>query len=306
MKRHYVAGVRIAGVACAVPKRVVKCEGRSAKVVGVEERRFAESDRSLIDLGAAAAKRLMTDLGWQPDTVGALVFVTQTNWRRMPSISCELHAQLGLPNNVPAFDLNMACSGYVYGLWVAASLRLPRVVLVVGDTISRFLDPDDASTYPIFGDAVSATGLELTGQLGGIEFIGGTDGNGAESLYCTDKLHMDGLQVFNFALSIVPTMINNVTMSSHVDFHFFHQANKFLLDAITTKARIAQDKVPTNMSRYGNTSSSSIPLLFCDSDATEHLRSRKCRVALYGFGGGLSWGGILTEIDRLSCSLVEM
>lgn len=303
MPTFNMPGVRIAGVACAVPHNVVPGSEKASRLVGIKERRFVQDDSSLLELATEAARALRYDLKW--NEVDALVFVTQTAPRRMPSISCELQRTLRLPS-IPCFDLNMACSGYVYGLWVAASLRLPRVLLVVGDTISRFLDPADASTYPIFGDAVSATAVEMTGENVRIEFNGGTDGSGAEALFCEERLYMDGQAVFDFALSTVPSLVERTTMHGHVDFVLMHQANKYLLDAIAKKARIAPEKVPSNIAKYGNTSSASIPLLLCDSEATESVRTRKCRLAMIGFGAGFSFGGILTDVGPIPLSLVEV
>lgn len=321
MKHHYVSGVRITGVACAVPKNVVpNTDTRAAGMVGVKERRFVDDGGDLLCLAEAASHRLLADMHWAPQAVDALVFVTQTSPRRMPSIACELHEELGLPHHVPAFDLNMACSGYTYGLWVSASLRLPRVLLVVGDTISRFLDPLDASTYPIFGDAVSATALELTGDPVGIDFVGGTAGSGADGLcildtnqefekhecYRRETLHMDGAAVFHFALSTVPGLITETTLNAYTDWVLMHQANKSLVEAIAKKAKVDLARVPMNLSRYGNTSSASIPLLMCDSEATEALRTRKNVVAMFGFGAGWSMAGVRTEVEALNLSLVEI
>jgi 3-oxoacyl-[acyl-carrier-protein] synthase-3 len=229
----------------------------------------------------------------------------------MPSLACELHQQLGLQRNIPAFDLNMACSGYVYGLWVAASLRVPRCLLVVGDTISRFLDPVDASTYPIFGDAVSATTIELVGGNTRIDFVGGTDGGGAESLKIercvgNDRLIMDGSAVFNFAVSTVPGLVAETSYNAFTDWFLFHQANKMMVEHIAKKASLDMARVPMNIAKDGNTSSASIPLLMCDSAATAHLRSHMSTVCMFGFGAGLSWGGVRVELDPLTLSLLEV
>lgn len=308
MSRVIVPGARITGVACAVPRNVMKNEDeRVAKMVGVQERRHLQEGLSLLTLAGFAAGELLLNLGHP--SIDAIVFVTQTAPRRMPSVSCELQESLGLPKTTLAFDLNMACSGYVYGLWVAASLRLPRVLLVVGDTISRFLDPKDASTYPIFGDAVSATVIEQVGENARIEFVGGTDGCGAESLCITDGaewLQMDGPAVFQFALSTVPSLIEQTTMSGNIDWLLLHQANAMLLQHIVKKAKVDPAKVPSNIARYGNTSSASIPLLMCDSECTESLRTKTNALAMCGFGAGLSWGGILTETKPMPCSVVEV
>ena len=313
MKRHYIPGVRIAGVACAVPKGI---EGpgkheRAAKMVGVEQRRFVAEGDSLLGLAVHASVRCMEIVDWA--AADALIFVTQTAPRRMPSVSCELHDALAFPPGTPAFDLNMACSGYVYGLWVAASLRLRRVLLVVGDTISQFLDHGDASTYPIFGDAVSATALEQTGENFGIDFVGGTDGSGAESLCITRRYHdqaevlrMDGQAVFNFALSTVPELVAETTLNGFCNWYLFHQANAMMIQHIAKKAGLDSARVPMNIAKYGNTSSASLPLLMCDSECTEALRTGKNVLALFGFGAGYSMGGIRTVTDRLPCSVVQV
>lgn len=311
MNRVIVPGARITGVACAVPRNVVKnTDERSVKMVGVQERRHGDDSSGLLILAEQASNRLLREMGWP--SADAIVFVTQTAPRRMPSISCELQDSLGFPKSTLAFDLNMACSGYVYGLWVAASLRLPRVLLVVGDTISKFLDPADASTYPIFGDAVSATALERDPDNANarIEFVGGTDGGGDTILFLpTDGdcyLRMDGSSVFQFALSTVPGLIEQTTMNGYVDFLLLHQANATMLQHIVKKSKIDPAKVPSNIARYGNTSSASIPLLMCDSECSESLRTKTNTIAMCGFGAGLSWGGILTETKPMPCSVVEV
>lgn len=305
MNRLIVTGARITGVACAVPRNVVvNGDERTIKMVGVRERRHVDVEDGLYRLSIAASNRLMREMGWS--SADAIVFVTQTAPRRMPSVSCELQHALGFPKTTLAFDMNMACSGYVYGLWVAASLRLPRVLLVVGDTISRFLEQNDPATSPIFGDAVSATALEAVGENARIEFVGGTDGSGSESLHCDTRLHMDGPSVFQFALATVPGIIEKTTMNGHVDWLLLHQANAMMLQHIVKKTKISPDRVPSNISRYGNTSSASIPLLMCDSECSTSLRTRTNILSLCGFGAGLSWGGILTETKPMPCSVVEV
>lgn len=314
MNQHYVPGARIAAISCAVPQTEIFNTGgdeRAGKAVGVLSRRHTPRDTSFLDLAYRAAWESLNAVDWHASTAQALVVVTQSQPRRIPSIACELHQRLGMAPDVPAFDVGLACSGYPYGLWIAASLRLPRVLLVVGDTISRYLNPEDKGTYPIFGDAVSATCLTSDKKPGGITFIGGTNGRGAESLYtyndgALETLHMNGQDVFDFALSSVPPLIEATTMNGYIDWYLFHQANKMMVDHIARKAKLEAARVPFNLDRYGNTSSASIPLLMCDSDATEALRTRKNRIAMFGFGAGFSYGSVLMDTEPMPLKVAEV
>lgn len=314
MKQRHITGVRIASVACAVPSFVFRNDGeraRTGKAVGVLEKRHAmQHDGALLELANSAARNALLAAEWSPQAVDAVVFVTQTAPRRMPSISCELQDVLGLTTATLAFDVNLACSGYTYGLWIAASLRLPKVLLVVGDTISHFLNELDAGTYPIFGDAVSATCLEMNGDNNTLYFVGGTDGAGAEALsvgpYPRDFLRMDGQAVFDFAVSTVPSVIAATTMNGYVDYFLLHNANKAMLQMIGRKAQIDLGRMPWNGDKWGNTSSASIPMLMCASDATHAINTRKTRLAMFGFGAGFSYGGVLLDTDCVPTSLTEI
>ena len=125
-------------------------------MTGVAERRVATT-QTTGTLGWLAARTLMERMGWEADRLGAIIFVTQSPDVRMPAMACHIAGLLGA--NCPAFDVIMACSGYVYGLWLARNLR-GRVLLIAGDTVSRMCDPTDKATYPLFCDAVSASAIE--------------------------------------------------------------------------------------------------------------------------------------------------
>lgn len=321
MRTRQVPGVRLVAVSCAVPQNEISNTGaneRAGRAVGVAQRRHVTAGTTFLDLAYRAAWESLQAAHWHASAPQALVVVTQSQERRIPSVACELHKRLGMDPDVPAFDVGLACSGYVYGLWIAGSLQLPRVLLVVGDTISRFLDPSDKATYPIFGDAVSATCLAHDFGPGVMNFIGGTDGHGAESLKTVsclsgiiepshqETLHMNGQDVFDFAIQTVPPLVAETTMNGYCDWYLFHQANRMMLEHIVKKAKLPIERVPFNLMRYGNTSSSSIPLLMCDSECSESLREKKNRVAMFGFGAGYSYGGILMDVGPLPTNVVSV
>lgn len=296
----------IKGIVSAVPANIVKNTDESfIKMTGVRERRIAGAVTTG-EYGFIAADKLLHDLAWNPKDVGALIFVTQTPDVRMPATACKVAAMLGL--KCAAFDVALACSGYVYGLWLASRIG-GRVLLIAGDTVSRMCDINDRSTYPLFGDAVTATAIEVPQGFEATKpaFHLGTDGTGFSSLIADPLIKMDGAEVMNFALQTVPKLVADVTMNAHVDWHFFHQANEFLLKHIVKKCGIAPETAPMNIAKYGNCSSASIPLVMCDGAATPLLKSRSNRVGLYGFGAGFSWGGVMLDLEPLQvCEVVEV
>jgi 3-oxoacyl-[acyl-carrier-protein] synthase-3 len=320
-----IHGVAIAGVVTAVPSHVVSNEdfrsafsaddvANVAKMIGVKERRRARKGETTADLCQAAARTLLDDLKWDAEEVGIIVFVTQCPDYALPATACVLQAKLGVSTNCAAFDVNLGCSGYVYGLWLVASLmnssNATRALLLVGDT-AYYADPSDRSTAMIFGDAGSATALVRMDASAPWRFILGTDGRGAENLIvhksgtrqsASDdprmagrdpaKLFMDGGEIFNFTLSTVPKLGNQLVDTegalAQYDAFLFHQANTFMIRHIAKKMRLNPSKVPINMDRFGNTSSASIPLLMSDIMAPS-LTTRENRLALFGFGVGYSW-----------------
>lgn len=320
-----VSGVALRGVVCALPNHRVENDafverfGEKAvaditALTGVSTRYVADPEQTTSDLCFIAAETLLARLDWKHESVDALVFVSQTPDQRMPATSCILHGRLGLSPRCQAFDVGLGCSGYVYGAWIAAALMaagVRRVLLLAGDTSSRLVAPGDRGTATLFGDAGSATAFEFAQDALPVSFNLGTDGNGAKYLTvpgggfrpppegstCAETLQMDGSAVFGFTISRVPTLIRDILAQADrtvedIDFFALHQANRFILKHITKKLKIPDDRLPINIDRYGNTSSASIPLLFC-TDMAARLTERPTNVLMAGFGVGLSWGGAL-------------
>lgn len=336
-------GARIAGIVSCVPPRVVEnkdflerfSEAAVAdvtKMLGVQARRWVEPGVSTSDLCTKAGAHLLAGLSWAPETVDGILFVSQTPDYRLPATACVLQAKLGIRVGAMAFDINLGCSGYAYGLWLAMTMVqsgvVKRVLLAVGDTASQFVDPSDRSTALLFGDAGTVTAIEHCDEPGvdtSAHFILGTDGAGAANLIIPQggykdgtqsgdsrlegrdptRLFMDGGEIFNFTLRAVPKLIaaclegSQRTVDEH-DAFLFHQANHFMIKHLTKKAKLPADRVPINIDRYGNCSGASIPLLISTELATT-LREKTQRIALFGFGVGYSWGSASLNVGPLAC-----
>lgn len=339
-----VAGARIAGLVSCLPREQVDNGGFAerfgqaqvdevVKMIGVQSRRRVAPGQTTRDLCRAAGARLLEGLGWAPDSVDALILVSQTPDYRLPASACALQADLGLPPGVIAFDVNLGCSGYPYGLWLAQTMvaggAARRVLLAVGDTISRIVDPGDRATAMLFGDAGTVTAIEADAD-GRAHYILGSDGRGAANLVVPEggfrehvpgadarldgrdpaALYMDGGEIFNFTLRSVPPLVARtvehagVALDDH-DAFLFHQANLFMLKHLAKKAKLAPEKVPMNIDRYGNTSSASIPLLMT-TDLAERLRAGPTRLAMFGFGVGYSWASASLNVGPLPiCETIE-
>lgn len=328
-----VTGGRIAGLVSCVPARVIDNTSFRErfgdkvddieKMTGVRERRQVSADVTTADLCQRAAEALLDRLGWERDSVNALFFVSQTPDYRLPASACALQDRLGLGKALIAFDINLGCSGYPYGLWLAmtavTSGAVRRALLLVGDTISKTVDPDDRSTAMLFGDAGTATAIEAD-PGSEARFILGTDGAGerqliiAEGAFRTarevgtersraDTLYMDGGAIFNFTLATVPRLVAATTDESGVDAFdafLFHQANAFMLQHLAKKAKLPAAKVPLNIDRFGNTSSATIPLLMT-TELADRLKNESLRLGLFGFGVGFSWGSADVTVGPLAC-----
>lgn len=197
MSTSKISGVKISGIASAVPEQIrtilddmkVFGEDEVSKIsesIGVKSRHVAPPHLCTSDLCYSAAERLLSDADWAKDSVNALIFVSQTPDYRLPATSCVLQNRLGLSTECAAFDISMGCSGYIYGLWMASNLiaggSADRVLLLVGDTSNKLLSPQDRSVALLFGDAGTATLLEKSASAESMTFVMGTDGAGSGNL----------------------------------------------------------------------------------------------------------------------------
>lgn len=267
--------------------------------------------------------------------MNALIFVSQTPDYVLPATSCVLQNRLGLSTHCAAFDLNLGCSGYIYGLLSAFGLisenGIKRVLLLVGDTVSKMVSPNDIPANILFGDAGTATAIEFDSKAEASYFNLGSDGSGEKSLIVEaggfrkpaseqtkirkshakdhvirsdEDLFVDGSAVFSFTLQRVPEIIHQLLNLAgqplnNVDGWLLHQANKFMLDYLGEKTQINSDKIWMNIEEYGNTSSASIPLLMVTHGKKHGLDKQVKKIGMVGFGVGLSWGGTLIQMNQV-------
>ena len=323
-----IDGFRIAGVSTCVPPRAVdnmEC-GKDygvdevRKVVamaGVKYRRVVDAGVTSADLCFEAAERLLSQLGWARESITGLILVTQTPDYFLPSSSCLVHKWLGLSDQCAAFDIGLGCSGYPYGLYIAATMLKAggqqRILMLHGETPSRFTSPDDHATTLLFGDAGSATALESSPTTAAGFFCLQTDGSGYDGLILRggafrDRepqnpreryLEMDGAGIFNFTMSRVPKLINETLQFSElkvddIDWFLFHQSNRFIMKHLAKKCALPEQRVPFVLDQYGNCGGPSVALALTQGLPT--IERKDCRVMLLGYGVGLSWSSAIVDL----------
>lgn len=313
-----ISGVRLARLACAIPSAVVTNERFSAafgaeqmqkfeKMVGVKERRMTSKDETTAALATHAAERIVGG-----KDVDAILFVSQTPDRILPATACIIHQELDLKPDCIAYDINLGCSGFVYGVFSAAGLLkmdgVRRVLLCGGDTISKLTDGNDSASAPLFGDAGFALMLERDETAPEIRYAFKTDGTGSRAISCDfgGRLAMDGMDVFNFTINEVPDLIKAEMSAAQLtaesaDYLVLHQANRFVLKQVAMMTGFSMKKVPVSMDRYGNTSSASIPLTLCDLASRDQGVKK---IVMSGFGVGLSWGTLIMDFDLSTCEAI--
>ncbi|MEM7790571.1 MAG: 3-oxoacyl-[acyl-carrier-protein] synthase III C-terminal domain-containing protein [Verrucomicrobiota bacterium] len=315
---------------------------RLKKTIGLDRRRVVGDGETTADLCESAALRLFSQTDLNKESVEALIFVTQTPDYSQPCNAAVLHGRLGLKKSVAAFDVNLGCSGYVYGLWLAYMMiesgSCRNVLLLAGDTISRVVHPKDRTVAPLFGDGGSATWITRSSEESVSWFDLGTDGVGYDKLIIpaggfrapssskskteitdqegnvrtAESLHMDGAEIFNFSISEEPSAVRELLDfakidQEEIDYFVFHQANRYILKNIAKRLEIPDSKVPMQtVERFGNQSSASIPSAICGELRTILKSKKKTKVFISGFGVGLSWGSAILEISNLGiCEIIE-
>ncbi len=296
-----------------------------ASKVGVHQRHVAAADETAADLAVKAAQSLFKQGKCGPQEVDFVLFCTQSPDYFLPTSACIIQKRLGLRTDIGALDFNLGCSGYVYGLALAKGLVVSgvaaNVLLLTGETYNKHLHPKDKGNRTIFGDAASATlvGTDGIAEIG--KFSLGTDGSGADNLIIksggmrcpkrqddlhfdennnpvsSDYLYMNGSEIFTFTLDNVPPLIadtlsRNGVEKDEADLYVFHQANKYMLDFLRKKIRIAPERFYYCLSEYGNTVSNTIPIALSNA-LQDGFLTKGMKVVIAGFGVGYSWGGCL-------------
>lgn len=335
-----LSGLSLKGISTAVPIQsednetleLIPAKERKSFIeqTGIRYRRIVPAGVTASDLCVSAAGPLLQKLAWAATDIDVLIFISQTPDYLIPNTASVIHRRLGMSKKCIALDINLGCSGYVYGLSIIGSLLQHmsggKALLLVGDCSTSVISREDKSTWPLFSDAGSATAIEQTGQ-GIWHFNLQTDGTGSQDImipggghrnpFSTDSLtprefapgisrndlqmSLDGINVFNFALREVAPNIQNLLSAinipqSSIDHFVLHQGNKLMLECIRKKMKEGEEKFPYSMYYFGNTSSASIPMTIVTELRTK-LTEGRSHLLLSGFGVGLSWGSAYLSAD---------
>jgi 3-oxoacyl-[acyl-carrier-protein] synthase-3 len=286
---------------------------------GVRTRHIAGPQECASDLAVGAAEKLFGEFDIDRRTIDFLLLCTQSPDYPLPTTACLVQNRLGLPTSIGALDFNLGCSGFVYGLSLADGLirsgAAKRVLLITAETYSKYIHPTDRSLRTIFGDGAAATLIDAADEPSFGSFVFGTDGRGADVLMVPkggarrpsealqprkrqrwpSDLVMDGPEIVKFTLDVVPPMMEQILGNSgwtRADVHLYlmHQATTFMLNHLRERLDLCEQCMPIALAEYGNTVSSTIPILIRDLRASGRL-CLGVRSLLIGFGVGLSWGG---------------
>lgn len=295
----YVDNLQRAEALGSTPKQVIDRIGfTSVARINSKENTTTIAHQALTKLFAAE--------GLIRDEIDVLVVVSQNQDRNIPHLSAELHGLMGLSKHCACFDIGLGCSGYVYALSIIQAFmqanQLEKGVLVTADPYSKIVDQYDKNTALIFGDGATATLLDDSPvyTIGKTQF--GTYGAEADKLSCNDgTLFMNGRAVFNFTATEVPnniktTLAVNGLETKDIDYFFLHQGSKFIVETIANRLGVGLERVPFWSSRYGNTVSSSIPMMLSEVlNDSEYSPQQFGKLVLSGFGLGLSWASTVIQ-----------
>lgn len=295
--------------------------------LGIKERHIANDTETAGDLAFNAASQVLAD--YDRRKIDMLVLCTQSPDYFLPTTACILQDRLNLRTDIGAYDFNLGCSGFIYGLAMAKSFIktgiASNVLLITSETYSKHIHPNDLALRTIFGDGAAAAIIESSQEEQILDFVLGTDGSGknnlivpngcfrnaynplakeyktdSEDIYTDNNLFMNGPEIFNFTIESVPVVIeqclrkNNMSLDE-IDFFIFHQANKYMIEYLRKKIGIPKDKFYANMLMTGNTVSSTIPIAYLDALENQKIVQGQ-KVLLCGFGVGYSWGAVVVEV----------
>jgi 3-oxoacyl-[acyl-carrier-protein] synthase-3 len=297
---------------------------RLKKSIGLNTRYIVPKGVNTSDLCEQSALKIFNQLNIDPTSIDAVIMVTQTPDYQSPSTAIALQTRLGVSKDALAFNINLGCSGLIYGLLNCYSLiqsGLERVLLLVGDTASNF-SSNNKSLTPLMGDAGAAILIEAGASDS--YFVVHSDGSGEKALYiphsgtrCDEEdekldqqMYMDGAAVFNFTLKVIPKLIDDVMEFSgvekdDVDYFVFHQPNKYILRNAQKRLKIKEDKLPSQtQSVYGNQNSASIPGTI-NGFLSDDINGKINQCIFAGFGIGLSWGACKLTLEGIYAPPVE-
>jgi 3-oxoacyl-[acyl-carrier-protein] synthase III len=295
--------------------------------LGIKERHIAAENETAGDMAFNAALKVLAD--YDKGQIDMLILCTQSPDYFLPTTACLIQDRLKLRTDTGAFDFNLGCSGFVYGLAMAKSFIKTgissNVLLITSETYSKHIHPHDLASRTIFGDGAAATIIESSEEDQILEFVLGTDGSGKDNLivpngcfrhaydplarehktdsddiYTDNNLFMNGPEIFNFTIDAVPAAVeqclkkNNLSLTE-IDYFIFHQANKYMIEYLRKKIGIPKEKFYANMLVTGNTVSSTIPFGLSEALETGKIAPGH-KVLLCGFGVGYSWGAVVVEI----------
>lgn len=289
-------------------------------MAGVKTRHMADDSLCASDLCLAAARNLLMALEWPAESIDAAIMVTQTPDYFLPSTVCLTHRDLGLRDGCAAFDVGLGCSGYPYALWLAAMmLQSPgfkRVLVLHGETPTRFASHSDRSVALLFGDAGAATALEAAHVSCNQKwwFDLHTDGSGSDDLiipgggfrnrFPADRgdyfVQMNGRSIFNFTVKQIPSLIDDTLGAARltpeqIDYFIFHQSNRFILRHLAKKIGLPDEKTPQTIAEFGSAGGPSIPLTITRG-GLKRPPDRDLTLLILGYGVGLSWASALVTL----------
>ena len=347
-----IPNTKIAGIAACVPKKEEsnmdyeltseKERKMYIKTTGVETRRVAEKGVTTSDFCFHAAEKLIAELAWDKEEIDAVVFVSQSPDYILPATAIVLQDRLGLSMDTIAFDINLGCSGYVYGLSQISALvstgGVRKALLLVGDVSTATSSYEDKSTYLLFGDAGTATALEYDTTAKKMTFNLQSDGANYDAIIIPDgglrkfisqdsfivrdfgpgqrrnsiQVALNGEKVFHFSMREVAPNIRKLVEEElqesldDYDYYILHQANLLMNNSIRRKLKLGKEKFPISLNKYGNTSSASIPLTIV-SQLHDVLQTGTKDLICCGFGVGLSWGSMNMHLeDAVISDLIEI